>query len=248
MQPQINQERLAQITKLDHGKHTSIESGICAMEAAAYIAGEDWTDHPQCVCPVIAEFMRDWNDGLPDDERTALLLPLVPLTVGTRGSEALQDRRGLMVLDWLVRTHAPAWLRLAGLTDHADALSRLPEITSAYPVRPLIEQIGEARRAAFARLDAVRDTGTAAYWDGVWVTAKAVFGATAGEAATEASMDTAGVDRALTVDAIRGAARAAVLAAAMVAPEAALESTCKSLQASAVDLVHRMIEAKDPDA
>jgi len=35
-----------------------------------------------------------------------------------------------MAADWLVRANTPAWLRLAGLSVHADALSALPEITS----------------------------------------------------------------------------------------------------------------------
>ncbi len=50
------------------------------MEAAAFIAGEPWSDHPACVCPVIAAFMRSWNDGLSDKDRNRLLLPLIPKT------------------------------------------------------------------------------------------------------------------------------------------------------------------------
>ena len=30
-------------------------TGACVMEAAAYIAGEDWSDHPDCTSPVIAQ-------------------------------------------------------------------------------------------------------------------------------------------------------------------------------------------------
>ncbi len=50
----------------------------CVMEAVSYVAGEVWSDHPECACPVIASFLRSWNDGLPNDaERTRLLRPLV---------------------------------------------------------------------------------------------------------------------------------------------------------------------------
>ena len=118
-------ERLAEITRLDEGGHSDFNNGVCAMEAAAYIVGEPWSDHPQCVCPVIATFMRLWNDALPDGKRTELLLPLIPATVGTRGSDEPANRRATMANDWLVCVHTPAWLRLAGLTGHADTLANL---------------------------------------------------------------------------------------------------------------------------
>ena len=38
---------------LEKGAHKR-GSGMCAMEAAAYIAGEPHSDHPVCVSPVIA--------------------------------------------------------------------------------------------------------------------------------------------------------------------------------------------------
>lgn len=89
-----NPERLAEIGKLYSGGHSPNSDGaMCAMEAVAYIAGESWSDHPKCACPVIATFMRSWNDALPDDQRNALLLPVVPRLVGTKGSKALAAAR-----------------------------------------------------------------------------------------------------------------------------------------------------------
>ncbi len=126
----IDADRLAAVSTLAAGAHNPDAGGaMCAMEAAAYIAGEPWSDHPQCVCPVIGAFMRSWNDNLPDDRRTELLLPLIPATIGTRGSAELVNRRATMATDWLIRVHTPAWLRLAGLTAQADVLAALPEIT-----------------------------------------------------------------------------------------------------------------------
>ena len=95
---QIIAERLALVTKLYVGKHKP-NSEMCAMEAVAYVAGERWSDHPKCACPVIAAFIRVWNDNLPDDDRTVLLLPLVPKLVGTRGSQGLEKRRAIMAAD-----------------------------------------------------------------------------------------------------------------------------------------------------
>jgi hypothetical protein len=51
------------------GAHDRPEDGMCVMEMVAYVAGEQHSDHPQCVSPVIATFMRTWNDGLGDRDR-----------------------------------------------------------------------------------------------------------------------------------------------------------------------------------
>ena len=162
--PTINPERLAQVTTLLSGDHApNTDGAMCAMEAAAWIAGEEWSDHPQCVCPVIGAFMRSWNDALPDADRTRLLLPLIPKTIGTRGSEALEARRATMAADWYVRTFTPAWLRLAGLTAHADTLAGMPEILS-FEKTPSIRTALEAARkdAEAARSAAESAAGSAA--------------------------------------------------------------------------------------
>jgi hypothetical protein len=135
------------------------ESGqMCVMEAAAYIAGEPWGDHPQCVSPVIAAFLRSWNDALPDETRTALLRPLLPLVIGTRTTDADEETRAWMATDWLVRVHTPAWLRLAGLTDHAQALESLARIADATVAGNAQRTIDAARDAAgYAARAAARD-------------------------------------------------------------------------------------------
>ena len=77
----IQQDKWAAIERLSlqSGSHESLEKGMCVMEAAAYVAGEPWSDHPVCACPVITAFMIAWNDALPNDaERDRLLKPLIP--------------------------------------------------------------------------------------------------------------------------------------------------------------------------
>src|ERR1700757_4018269 len=102
----IIQERLAALesASLKKGAHdANNEFQMCVMEAAAYVAGEPWSDEPACACPVITAFMISWNDSLPNDaERDRLLKPLIPLVVGTRSTEAIQERRSYMALDWLI--------------------------------------------------------------------------------------------------------------------------------------------------
>ncbi len=153
----IDTAKLNQITTLAHGSHTPNDGEMCAMEAAAYVAGEPWSDHPQCVSPVIAAFMRSWNDALPDEDRTRLLLPLIPDTVGTRTTDDDEETRAWMATDWLVRVHTSAWLRLAGLTEHAQALescARLADAATAQLEQPKIDAAARAARAARAASDA----------------------------------------------------------------------------------------------
>ncbi len=256
----IDQQRLAEITKLDKGSHDSISAGVCAMEAAAYIAGEPWSDQPQCVCPVIAAFMRSWNDALPDIERTELLLPLITKTVGTRGSAELAERRSLMAADWLVRVNTPAWLRLAGLNTHADNLAALPEITDMAQVPSIRGPIEAARKdadaargaardaARGAARGAARDAARGAAWaaasDAAWTAACDAAWDAAGVAAWTAACDAAGV---AAWTAACDAAGVAAWTAACDAASDALKPTTHELQKSAVTLVERMCALTEED-
>ena len=157
---QIDEKRLAKIQSLYSGSHRKNGNGrveACAMEAVAFIAGEPWSDHPECACPVIGAFMRAWNDGLADDQRTSLILPLVPRLVGTRSTKKIEQRRATMAADWLIRVHTPAWLRLAKLTEQADLLASLPEITDFKNCPSLMPALTAVRKDA--------DAAWAAAWD-----------------------------------------------------------------------------------
>ena len=230
----IDQDRLKSLRGLGHGSHTANDDGkCCVMEAVAWVTHKDWSDHPPCVCPVIGAFMRSWNDGLPNDEvRGRLLLPLVPILVSTKGSQALEQRRATMAADWLVRVHTAAWLKLAGLTQQAEALASLPEITdfkncpSLMPTLEAVSKDANAARAAAwdAARDAARAAARAAAWDA------------AGAAAWAAAWDAA-----------RDAARAAAGDAAWDAAWDALKPTQEELQQSAVKLVERMCALTDED-
>lgn len=43
---------------LGTGNHSSIEAGVCVMEAVAYVAGEPWSDHPKCASKTASDFLR----------------------------------------------------------------------------------------------------------------------------------------------------------------------------------------------
>ena len=130
---------------LDVGAHEEFEAGYCAMELVSYMAGEPFSDHPECACPVISTFMRSWNDGIRDKEvRTRLLKPLLPKLIGTRSTKEAEQARAMLCVDWAVRVVTPAWLDLTpSLADHAATLRSLPTIETH-------EQLAAADAAAYA--------------------------------------------------------------------------------------------------
>ena len=209
---------------LKSGSH-SPNSTFCVMEAVAFVAGEKWSDNPECACPVISAFLRSWNDGLPTDaDRDRLLKNLIPRLVNTR-NKSLEEKRSLMAADWLVRVHTPAWLRLAGLAKQAESLEQLPEITRMAQIPSIRGPIEAVRNDAAAARDAAGD----AAWAAAGAAARAAAWTAAGAAAGAAAGD---------------AARAAAWAAAGAAAGVKLAPTVANLQESALQLVERMIEAK----
>jgi len=88
------------------GRHSSAENGACVMEVASMLAGEPFTDEPNSVCPVIAEFLRTYNDQV-DDERRQDLYAYAALVVGTREDAPLERRRADLCMEWwLARSSA----------------------------------------------------------------------------------------------------------------------------------------------
>ncbi|MEQ1633109.1 MAG: hypothetical protein ABL997_12100 [Planctomycetota bacterium] len=146
--------RLLEQFPLRRGAHDRRDDGMCAMEMVAWLAGEQHSDEPRCACPVIAAFVRAFNDLLPDDAaRTRLLRPLVPRFVNTRGPEGQAQRRGFHVADASVRRLLPHLLHKQGFQDAAAALAALPPVTDA-----------SSARSALVVLDAVAKDQHATRW------------------------------------------------------------------------------------
>jgi hypothetical protein len=265
MQAEIDPNRLALVEglALKSGAHDEPESetdlAACVMEAVAFVAGEPWSDHPRCACPVIGDFLRSWNDSIPDeDNRTRLLGPLIPRLVGSKSTPVIELRRSYLALDWLVRVQTPAWLELAGLKDHADLCRRLGELRDEASCELATETVRGAACAANAAWDAARaaawDAAWAAAWAAAWDAARAAARAAAWAAAGDAARDAAW---AAAWDAILAAARDAAWVAAWAAAWAAardaawaaagaaavdrLRPTVEQLQTSALELVDRML-------
>jgi hypothetical protein len=232
----IIEERLAALEELtlDRGAHEP-DGQFCVMEAAAWIAGEPWSDAPKCVSPVISEFLRSWNDSLDDDDRQ-MLKPLIPKVIGTTRNKRDEERRAWMCIDWLARECAPAFLRLAGLMEDAETLEGLAPLANKRSAEKAQPKLDSARAAA-------RDAAWSAVGDADWEAARAAARDAAQDsaraAAWHAAQDTAQV---AAWSAVEDAAWHAAWYAARAAVGAALEPTVKTLQASAVLLVERMAE------
>jgi hypothetical protein len=218
---------------LTRGAHKTRADGVCLLEAAAWFADKPHTDQPACVSPVLAAYGRSLNDVLPDDSRQ-LLVPFVPLMPGTAG-DGLDEARGYLALDWLLRVNTPAWLDLAGLTDEARALrdlSRITDLAATQAAGPVV--LTAPVKAAAAR---------AAAWDAAWAAAGAAAWAAARDAARAAAVAAAGdAAGAAAGDAAWDAARAAARDAArdVLAPVMA------RLQDSAIALYGALIAGEWP--
>ena len=231
------------------GGHEDRSAELCSMELVAYLAGEPHSDSPACTSPVIAAFIRSWNDAIPDDEtRTRLLKPILPRLIGTVGSPAVEQRRADLAFDWCVRVSTPAWLDLAGLKDEANALRSL---------RPLLDR--SAVLAAQAALDRARERADAAWAaarDAAWAAARAAASDAARDAARTAARDAArdaalaaawAAALAATWDAAWAAARVAAWTAARDAATNKLKPTVEQLQISALDVLAQMIAVSEAD-
>lgn len=112
---------LAEIVRLQKGKHRRPDDGVCAMELVAWMAGEKHSDQPRSASPVIAAFSRSFNDGLEPAHRQRLAL-LAARMIGTRGGRDHEVVRSQMLWDWMIATAVPTWLAAAQRSDLAGAL------------------------------------------------------------------------------------------------------------------------------
>ena len=90
-----------QTVKLSRGAHSSPEKGVCVMELASMLAGEKFNDRPASVSPLIARFLRVYNDRL-ENHRRQDLIPYASRVVGTRASRGVERTRARLCVDWML--------------------------------------------------------------------------------------------------------------------------------------------------
>lgn len=77
---------------LGRGKHRNPKKGACFMELASFLAGERWSDHPQCTHPLLAMLARAVND-LTSDHHRPRLAPMIPSVIGLNSDDPHWDVR-----------------------------------------------------------------------------------------------------------------------------------------------------------
>jgi hypothetical protein len=75
---------------LSRGKHRNPRKGACFMELASYLAGERWSDHPDCTHPLLAGVARLVNDYTSDEARPSLA-GLIPSVIGLTSDDPHVD-------------------------------------------------------------------------------------------------------------------------------------------------------------
>lgn len=77
---------------LSAGSHDAEHGEACVMEYVSLLAGEEWSDRPDCTHPLLAHEARTTNDLLRDSDRSRLV-PLIGRLFGTTDdSPALRAR------------------------------------------------------------------------------------------------------------------------------------------------------------
>jgi hypothetical protein len=158
--------RSAGDVRLEPGSHRSPDDGVCIVELASIIGGEPFSDRPDCVCPVIAAFLRGWNDRAGYAARQRLR-PYARRVVGTGGYRRISRIRRDLCLRWAgadldrgpvgrsaVRLRLR--LRIAWSVGLWPAL-RLKQGAGAYAARACFT--GDDAEAAFELLDRMLEVG-----------------------------------------------------------------------------------------
>ena len=140
--------------QLSRGKHRSAKTGACFMEFASYLAGEPWSDSPQCTDPLLSHLARAVNDRLSDERRNEIARD-IPRVIGLRGDHrilapviALRAAASALPVVSMGRQHALAVALLA-----------LPRLLPAHvapalrrDVRAALDAVPEAERWATEHL------------------------------------------------------------------------------------------------
>jgi hypothetical protein len=118
----LNAERLAEIEsyELHQGNGADLKTA-CVMQMVAYVAGEKWTDRPECACPILTRYAITLNDRLNAEHRQKLK-PIIPLLIETRSDDALRIKRKQFFMFRNVTVTYPLLLDLIKMPELAEKL------------------------------------------------------------------------------------------------------------------------------
>jgi hypothetical protein len=246
------------------------EQGVCAMQAVAWLAGEENTDAPQCACPVIAKYVIRLNDSFTDEERQ-LLKPYLTRIIGTRDGKS--SERAKVLVHRAGTVFAPIALEIAGYKDEAASMRALElgdyaaQKELGYAIRDKIRaKIGygyaaaanaanaataayATATAAYAAANAAYATATAAYAaDAAYAAADAAYAAYAADAAYAAYAGAADADAAAaagkSASKVKQGRRAEIVKEALSALDATLQIRSEESSQSSVDITNQNNQPK----
>jgi hypothetical protein len=143
--------------KLVKGKGSK-KTGACWMSAIAWYEGNsEWTDAPDCVCPIIRGLAIKVNDTIDsNEEREHLISPIMFSVVGTANPDLVLPRRQKVVA--FAAAKARSVLHLVP-TEHTDIARKAIEAAEAWAANPSETN----RKAAAAAAAAAFAAAHAAY-------------------------------------------------------------------------------------
>ena len=119
------------------------------MEMTSFLAGERWSDHPDCTHPLLASLARMVNDIVTDQVRPRLV-PMIPSVIGLNGDDlhldaviALRAAQAGLPIVAAPRQHSLAVAVLSSERVLADLDGRAPDSLSAQS-RTVLSQVPEA--------------------------------------------------------------------------------------------------------
>ena len=137
---------------LRRGAGKGWENGLCFMEAAAWLAGEEATDRPKCACPILGKFGIAIND-LAEHHQRQKLLPLAYRMAGTNSPEHAEARTAFI-------TKHVRRAMLAFYEEHRHAIHRLPDSARSAMrtlTQPLRYPVQDFNRVMDATVHTVRE-------------------------------------------------------------------------------------------
>lgn len=127
------------LPSLTAGAHDADSGEACVMEYVSVLAGEPWSDRPECTHPILAHEARTANDLLDDADRPRLV-PLVGRFFGTADDSA--ELRSHLRL-----TQARQVLRLVAAGDRAPALTVAERAEAALRRPAALDETAEVAEA-----------------------------------------------------------------------------------------------------
>lgn len=113
------------LPSLAAGRHAPGSGQACVMEYVSILAGEKFSDHPQCTHPRLAVVARFVNDSMASENRY-LLIPLIGRLFGT------SERSPEIDLALEAASHSPGWYCVCSLHGPVRAVQELSDLIDIY--------------------------------------------------------------------------------------------------------------------